>query len=254
MPAARLGAAALLVVAAGCAPATPSVTEIAGQCGDLFGTSACTWASMEGDSVTAIGATIPMASIEGAPADPAAMDGPPKAAVVLAFPEQARQATGFDHLTVDWEPHGHPPGAFLTPHFDFHFYAISSADRMAIDCSDTVKPDVIPTGYALPDAEDPGMGMMIGLCVPRMGMHSLPASDLTETNIFNAAMIIGYYHGAMIFNEPMIAKAYLEAKQDFTLPMPAVIAPAGVRAPTTVRAVFDSTGQAWRFEFSGFGG
>jgi len=258
MRAIRAGLVAALVAAVGCAPkepAEPAVTEVAGQCGDLFGSQACTWADLQGDSLTAFGATIPLASIENAHADTTAMQGPPQAAVVLDLPAQARQATGFTFMTVDWEVQGHPPATYLTPHFDFHFYATSNDDRMAIDCSDTTKPATLPAGYALPDFPMPDGTTMVGVCVPQMGMHAVPEGDLTATGLFNGSMIVGYYHGSMIFMEPMIAKAYLEAKQDFTLPISAPTAvPAGVRTPAAFRATFDSTAQAWRFEFSGFGG
>jgi hypothetical protein len=88
-----------------------------------------------------------------------------------------------------------------------------------------------------------------------MGMHAVPESDMTATTPFNGSIIVGYYHGSMIFMEPMLARTFLEAKQDFTLPISTPTAiPAGVRTPTAFRATFDSTAQAWRFEFSGFGG
>jgi hypothetical protein len=259
MSVARTALFPLLVIAAGCAPAAPSTTEVAGQCGDLFGSQACTWADTQGDSVTAFGATIPLASITAAPTPPAdstmSEEAPPVAAAVLALPAQATQATGFTHMTVNWEAHGHPPATFLTPHFDFHFYAVSNDDRMAIDCSDTTKPAAAPAGYVLPDMPMPDGTMNAGVCVPQMGMHAVPESDMTATTPFNGSMIVGYYHGSMIFMEPMLARTFLEAKQDFTLPIATPTAiPAGVRTPMAFRATFDSTAQAWRLEFSDFGG
>ncbi|MDV3205733.1 MAG: DUF5602 domain-containing protein, partial [Rhodococcus ruber] len=39
----------------------------------------------------------------------------------LEFPAEA-DATAFDHLTLDWNPHGHEPvGSLDKPHFDIHF-------------------------------------------------------------------------------------------------------------------------------------
>src|SRR5579885_790159 len=50
---------------------------------------------------------------------------------VLAMPSGPK--TGFDHISVDWNPHGHPPPKIYgVPHFDFHFYAITSAQQMAV--------------------------------------------------------------------------------------------------------------------------
>src|SRR5690606_25386220 len=73
---------------------------------------------------------------EGTPAtigvrlDAAALDDLPSAllpvteAYVLELPEEAA-ATAFDHVTVDWNSHGHDPQhGFDVPHFDVHFYLL----------------------------------------------------------------------------------------------------------------------------------
>jgi hypothetical protein len=229
-----------------------AVTEVSGQCDEVFGGTVCTWAQMDGERVVALGATIPLSTIEGAPAD-AEMTWPPRAAGQLQLPEAAQRATGFTHLTVLWEPHGHPPGPFLTPHFDFHFYSIAPERRLEIDCSDVTKPAGLPEGYDLPDAVIPGIGTLVGICVPQMGMHSLLKSALSATTLFDATMVVGYYRGEVIFTEPMIAREHLLKKQDFTLPTPALPATDGVHHPTEFRAVYDAAGQAYHFEFSGFG-
>ncbi len=243
-----LGAIALLTACNTRAP----VTELSGPCLDLFGGTACTWAQVERDRVVALGATIPLSSIEAAPAD-AEMTWPPTASGQLMLPDAAQRATGMTHLTIFWEPHGHPPGAFLTPHFDFHFYGISPERRLAIDCTDVSKPTSLPAGYNLPDVELPNLGTLIGLCVPGMGMHSLLESAYSATTMFDATMVVGFYRGAVIFTEPMVARAYLLKKQDFTLPMPALPRTDGVHYPTEFRAVYDAAAQAYRFVFTGFG-
>ncbi len=69
------------------------------------------------------GATVPLASIEGAPAD-ADMVFPPVLVAVVRLPEEVREVTGFDHLGINWEAHGHPPALFMAPQFDFHFYTM----------------------------------------------------------------------------------------------------------------------------------
>ena len=52
--------------------------------------------------------------------------------VMLALPEKA-SAPPFDHVFVDWNAHGHePPGIYDIPHFDVHFYMVSSAQREQI--------------------------------------------------------------------------------------------------------------------------
>lgn len=251
MPSTRVYLAGLCAVVVGCTP-KPTTTMVTGPCQDVYGGNVCTFAEMEGDKIVSLGATVPIASIEGAPAD-MEMAWPPVASGTLMLPEEAQKATGMTHLTMYWEAHGHPPGAFMTPHFDFHFYGITPEQRLAMDCSDVSKPSALPAGYVLPDEEIPGLGMLVGICVPEMGMHSLLQSAYSDTALFNATMVVGYYAGNAIFTEPMIGREYLLRKQDFDLPIPAVPMADGVHYPTAFRAVYDAASQSYRFVFSGFG-
>ncbi len=242
----------LLCLAAACAPEAPQQARtIEGECGEVYGGQVCTWATLDStDQVTEFGATVPLATIEGAPAD-MEMAWPPAAQASLALPEAARAATGVQHLAINWEAHGHPPGPYLTPHFDFHFYSIPVADRIAIDCTDVTKPTMIPAGYALEDMDIPGLGLLVGTCVPEMGMHSLPASELSSTEIFNGTMVVGYYRGEPIFVEPMVSRAKLLERASFELAVPAVEGlPAGVRYPGSFAATYDAESDAYRFTFS----
>lgn len=227
-------------------------TIVQGECRPLNGADVCTWGEMTGGKLTAFGATIPMAAIDSAP-DEAPMDWPPKEAANVPLPDAVRSTTGFDHLGINWEPHGHPPGPYLVPHFDFHFYNITSAAVDAIDCADTTKPAEVPAGYQLPDVTIPDIGTLAGLCVPKMGMHALPASELNSTTTFEKTMVVGYDHQRPIFIEPMITRATLDKRASFSLDVPRVPgAPATVHYPQTFRAEYDSTAQAYRFVFSGF--
>lgn len=240
-----------IVVQVACAGRTPDLRTVQGECADLYGASVCTWATMDGDAVIDFGATIPLAVAERAPHD-MEMAWPPLANAVVRMPAEVTAATGVDHLTVYWEPHGHPPGAYLTPHFDFHFYNISTAARRAIDCTDATKPAALPADYAMIDLEIPELGTLAGLCVPEMGMHALLASELQSERVFDGTMVIGFYKGAPIFYEPMIARDMLMRRQSFDLPMPAVAGlPAGVRYPQRFRAEYDAAAAAYRFVFSG---
>jgi hypothetical protein len=249
----RVFLAGMFVLPAACQsrPETPAATEVAGECTDVFGGQVCTWAEMEGTQVLSLGATIPMAAIENAPSD-APMVFPPVANGIVQLPEPARQATGLTHLTIYWEAHGHPPGTFMTPHFDFHFYGISPDQRLSIDCSNLAKPATLPAGYLLPDEQIPDGPLLVGICVPQMGMHALVEQQYKDTATFGATMVVGYYNGDVIFTEPMVARDLLLKRADFTLPMPALTAPAPVRYPTEFRAVYDSAAASYRFTFSGF--
>jgi hypothetical protein len=81
---------------------------------------------------------------------------PPKPVAVIPLPDEVAQATGFNHLMINWEPHGHPPALFAVSHFDFHFYTVDPAVVTAIDCRDAGKPAQLPAGYSLPDIAIPG--------------------------------------------------------------------------------------------------
>jgi hypothetical protein len=247
-----MAAVLTIVVLAACAAKAPEPRTVQGECVDAWGASVCSWATLDGTGgVVEFGATVPLAAIERAPHD-MEMAWPPIANATVRMPAELTAATGVDHLTVYWEPHGHPPGAYLTPHFDFHFYNISNGTREAIDCADTTKPAALPANYGMVDVEIPELGMLVGLCVPEMGMHSLLASELQSEEIFDATMVIGYYHGAPIFFEPMISRDMLTRRQSFQLPMPAISgAPEGVRYPQRFRAEYDPAADAYRCVFSG---
>ncbi|HSE44849.1 MAG TPA: hypothetical protein VLA89_05930, partial [Gemmatimonadales bacterium] len=160
--------------------------------------------------------------------------------------------------TVFWESMGHPPGPYLTPHFDFHFYTIGQDQRMAMDCTDLSKPAELAAGYTLPDVTLPppmaamiGTTTLMGLCVPGMGMHSLLTSELEGTGLFRGTMVIGYYQGKPIFIEPMISKEMLLEQKGFELPIPAIPGLTGNR-PRSFRAEYDTAQKAYRFVFSDF--
>src|SRR5690606_39846869 len=90
---------------------------------------------------------------EGTPAtigvrlDAAALDDLPSAllpvteAYVLELPEEAA-ATAFDHVTVDWNSHGHDPQhGFDVPHFDVHLYLL---DRPTVEAIHPLAPGYSP--------------------------------------------------------------------------------------------------------------
>ena len=232
-------------------------TEVQGECADGFQAQLCTWARMEGTRVVAVGLTVPMASIENAP-DDQPMVWPPAITATLRMPEVAHRPAGLTELTVFWEAHGHPPGPYLTPHFDFHFYTIPRAERLAIDCTDETKPPVMPAGYSLPDvtlppplAEMAGDTILTGLCVRQMGMHSLLTAELESTQTFRGTIVVGFYRGVPIFIEPMLTRSLLLEKRSFDRPIPALPGMAGA-FPRAFRAEYDAGRQRYQFVFSDF--
>jgi hypothetical protein len=204
--------------------------------------------------VLAFGATVPYRMVAAAPAH-GEMIWPPPVAAMIPLPVEVRQQTGFDHLQMSWEHHGHPPGPYLTPHFDFHFYTVTADRVRAIDCADTTKPSNLPSGYALPDITVPGLGELKGLCVPTMGMHGVPEAELAATAPFDHTMLVGYYAGAPIFLEPMVSRATLMERKSFESAVPVVAnGPEGVRFPAAFRAEYDPTAEAYQLVFTMAGG
>jgi hypothetical protein len=250
-PRIALAAASLLpIVLASCVGAGEQPYSVAGDCAPVFEASVCTWATASGDDIVEFGATIPLAAIENAP-EHAEMAWPPQADARVLLPAIVRERTGMTMLTVFWEPHGHPPGPYMYPHFDFHFYNIDRARIDAIDCSDERKPDILPHGYVLPDEEIPELGTLVGICVPQMGMHALLGDEFYGTDAFEGTMVVGYYETEPIFIEPMITAELLLRRESFELPIPALTPPAGVRYPTRFVAEYDAATDSYRFVFSG---
>jgi hypothetical protein len=222
------------------------------SCTTVLESQVCTWVVMEGETAVELGATIPMDLIEAVPAD-AEMVWPPQQLAVVDLPHEARSALGIDHMGINWEAHGHPPISFMAPHFDFHFYSITQEEVGAIDCSDESKPSMLPARYVLADIDVPGMGVLVGLCVPQMGMHAMLEEEVAETEDFDASMILGYYGGEPVFFEPMVSRDLLLERSDFVLPVPSIEdLPAGVRYPTDFRAEYEAAARQYRLVFRGF--
>ena len=154
----------------------------------------------------------------GAPTDlgmaltEAALTGLPAASTefVFALPPEA-SATPFRHAVINWIPTGHPPPMVYTvPHFDFHFYTITNAERNAIVLGDST--------LAAQMARQPATafvpaGYVVGMASALMGLHWRdPDAPEMHGAPFTETMIYGSYDGAFIFAEPMVSKAYLETK------------------------------------------
>ncbi|MCW2119598.1 DUF5602 domain-containing protein [Flavobacterium sp. 7A] len=136
-------------------------------------------------------------------------------AIILPLHEKANQTTPFDHIGINWNPHGHEPvGVFDLPHFDFHFYIISIAEQLAIPAwSDATNAlfnnypaaEYLPANYITP----PGSGTAEG----QMGKHWVPANS-SDYLPFTKLMVYGSYDGKVNFIEPMMTQAYLLKKID----------------------------------------
>ena len=251
----RVVATILVLLGVGACASDSPITEISGECETAFGGQLCSWARAQGSNVIDVGVTVPITAIEGTPANHE-MAWPPVANAALNVPQAS--VTGLTEFTFFWEPMGHPPKPMETPHFDFHFYLIPPAEREAITCNELDKPAQLPAGYELPDEKLPddvakaiGVSTLVGVCIPKMGMHALQTSELTATEPMRGTMVVGYYKQKPIFIEPMISKTMLLEKRSFELPIPQIPGFNGTH-PTVFRADYDAVANAYRFTFSGF--
>jgi hypothetical protein len=155
----------------------------------------------------AVGLNFTEKALENMPADPSAW--------VLDLPDI--KGMGFyKHVLFDWNPQGHePPGIYDVPHFDFHFYTISSAERMAITPDKTAEAANAPAPQYAPPLYLNTQGL-----VPEMGVHWI---DLLAPEFhgvpFTQTFIWGSFDGKFIFWEPMVTLAYLRTKPDSSIPV-----------------------------------
>lgn len=218
------------------------------SCSSLYGARVCTSYQMQSEKITELTLRVPVAMVEKAPTD-APMVWPPKPDLTVPFAVEVRRQTGFTYATIYWNPHGHEPTVFAVPHFDFHFYFAPQREIEAVDCKNPLKPKSLPADYALGDVDVPGLGKLVGSCIPGMGMHAAPAADLASKD-WKGSMIVGYYTGKPIFFEPMITSALLLQKRSFSLPVPQDVASAAhVRYPRRFRAVYLPKLKAYDFTF-----
>ncbi|HEY0997322.1 MAG TPA: hypothetical protein VGD77_15105 [Gemmatimonadaceae bacterium] len=223
-----------------------------------------------------IGVAFDEGALQGLPTDGAGHHGQPGAVhqYILQFPATA---TPFQFLEVNWNPMGHEPDGVYAgvPHFDFHFYTISQAERDAIMPSDprwAEKANDIPTGEYVPAFNvplGPPGAKPAAVAVPMMGVHW---SDLRSPELqkllgkpeayqpFTATFIHGSWAGRYIFWEPMITRAHLLAKRDaadpavrdqvLPIPVPAKYHVPGFY-PDAYRITWDAEAKEYRVALTG---
>jgi hypothetical protein len=147
---------------------------------------------------------------------------------VLPLPAQiaGRADIPFGWAMLNWNPHGHPPEAWVPPHFDIHFYSIAETALREIrvgpcgifmNCEDferAIKP--VPAKYVHGDH------VSVDAAVGEMGNHLIdsktpefgePPQPFTHTWIFGA------YDGRIIFHEAMITRDFLLSKPNLCAPI-----------------------------------
>lgn len=129
--------------------------------------------------------------------------------VLLRLHQKAMGLTPFDHLTMGYMAEGHPPpGIYSIPHFDFHFYKMPLAERLAIPSY----PEAVaafennpPAGYIPPAYVKSPAGEA------KMGAHWMDVlSPEFNGQVFTHTFVYGSYDGKVNFLEPMASLAFLK--------------------------------------------
>lgn len=195
-------------------PAKQRAGTFVGATKPLGGGTVRSWVTLdEAGKPQAVGLTFSESALKTAPTE--LPRGQESVEINLPLPKEAA-ATAFDHIGFDWNPMGHPPANIYTvPHFDIHFYTISTEEQARITaqgadlekCYRRPEAGYVPAGYILPP----------DTAVPRMGAHWIdPNGNELKGQPFTKSFLYGNYDGKLIFFEPMIAKSLFETKVNVT--------------------------------------
>jgi len=134
----------------------------------------------------------------------------------------AGNPTPYRFVEVDWNPHGHG-GPYTAPHFDFHFYRVPVATRNEIDPKGrdfATKAARLPAEEEIPARYASSHVLLnttpAGMTVPRMGLHWVDTAspELPPSNQpFTTTFIVGSWNGQVIFDEPMVTRAFILAQR-----------------------------------------
>lgn len=182
-----------------------------------------------------------------------ALTGLPNIGTVFLIPLPVQSSVApYKHVTLNWNPAGHPPAPFSVPHFDAHFYSITETERIAIASTD---PEFATKAANTPAAEFSPVGYDRDAgAVPNMGTHWVDHSS-PEFNgqPFTKTFIYGSWNGAFTFYEPMFAKALLDSKSEVvttSIKLPAKYATPGMY-PTSYKVGYDAKSKEWVIALSG---
>lgn len=209
---------ALLALAGGCWAAQDATTVYEGKSVHIGKGLAHTVVQTDANGqLQSVGVVFTEGVLEGLPA--AAAGKVPDFPYPLPMPTKGPK-TVFDHVVINWESVGHPPPkVYDVPHFDFHFYMISSREQMHTmykseaesgDPGQRPAAELMPAGYILPP----------GTAVPQMGVHAVnPGSPEFKGQPFTATFIYGFHNKRQAFLEPMVSLAFLQSKAPFSAPV-----------------------------------
>lgn len=259
----------LLVVLTGLIAASPSMggpvtTELSADTVQLSGPalemglgSVRTYMNMVDGRPHEIGVALSQTALMGLPANHAESHGAVDIGhgmfmyeYVLDLPQP--NPTPYRKVVLNWNPGGHEPhGIYDTPHFDFHFQLIDEDKRHEIVPDHPrweVAAEIVPEPRFMPPGYAPAAP-----AVPLMGLHWLdPRTPELNGHPFTQTFIFGTWDGEVIFAEPMITKAFLESRPDFTAELP-VPEDLGSRQyhPSSYRIFWDARAQEYRVSLGG---
>lgn len=220
--------------------------------------------------------TLPLPDNPGVQCDPThsptaiASDGLPYFAARWAYqtvPKHIKEAAGIDHISIDFNPCGHPPvGVFTAPHYDFHFYKVDPEYRACMTCETPIgapicnpAPSAQTTSNGLgffnvntvlgsgalsnmPAGFEIGMGDMI----PLMGGHAWnftnQPSNASEWE--DPVWVMGPYDGSIVYYEPMVPYSFVSGDTEKTYEEDLTYEGQTVKElPTMYTVVYDATSQ-----------
>jgi len=135
----------------------------------------------------------------------------------LRFHPNATKDLPYDHVSLDWAIMGHgPEGVYDVPHFDVHFYMISSLQQMDI-ITDRPYP-MGPDALAFRGPSTVPMSYFPGPFVEMMGTHWIHKGEfislITGRDSFKHTFIYGTLEDELIFLEPMVTLETLRSRQN----------------------------------------
>jgi hypothetical protein len=193
--------ALLLAAACGDDNSPPATTDVVGSAVPVGNGTARTVIVTSQDGAQSIGVELTAGALTGLPGADAEF--------MLPLPD-GMSVPPWDHVSVNWNAHGHPPDAYMLPHFDLHFYTIGTAEQSGIAGG----PDMVP----VPDAYVPKDYVSGVESVPDMGVHWVDTlSAEFHGHTFDHTLIYGFSQGSMVFVEPMVTQAFLGSQPSVSM-------------------------------------
>lgn len=200
--------------------------DVLGPVTNVGNGTARTFVILQDDKPVSLGIELSDGALQNLPATPTEWQ--------LSLP-QGVQLDPYDHATLNWNPQGHPPpGIYMVPHFDFHFYMITPAEQAAVQGGPDnaqIASQYVPPGY-VPDP----------VAVPGMGVHWTDSQAAEfHGQPFTSTFIYGSHNGQFTFIEPMVTQAYLQshANVEFAVKQPQAVQKGGLY-PTHYSVRYDA--------------